>query len=201
MSRKHPHENLSKEFAKILFPTLGGAILFISLMLWLSSCSPKMGSCTNHQEKKAQRLLNKSYLLCDKPFIDLAAKRFDNTIYIHDTTWNEINVPVFDTLFVGDTVLVVKTDTKVVNHTITKQFENKAAIEQLNSENDNLRIALADAESNSEKYKALYTKEEKDNKAFHYKVYGIVFVIFILIVAYFTSKSYLKPISILTKNI
>lgn len=197
MSRKEKHANYSKEFAKLIIPIALGSIIFLSVMLWLSSCTPKMGSCTNRQERKAQRLLNRSYTLCDKPFIELAAKRFDNTVYIHDTTWNEINVPVFDTAFIGDTVLVVKTDTKVVNHTITKQFENKAAIEQLQGENDKLRVDLLNEQVRSEAYK---TKSELDSaslKNLRTKVFGTVFLIVIAIVGFFAFKAYVKPISLL----
>ena len=197
MSRKEKHANYSKEFAKLIIPIALGSIIFLSIMLWLSGCTPKMGSCTNHQERKAQKLLSRSYTLCDKPFIELAAKRFDNTVYVHDTTWQTTTFPIFDTLFVGDTVLVVKTDTKVVNHTITKQFENKAAIEQLNGENDKLRADLISEQVRSEAYK---TKSELDSaslKNLRTKVFGTVFLIVIAIVGFFAFRSYVKPISIL----
>ena len=166
-------------------------------MLWLCGCSPKGGGCTIHQERKAQRLLNKSFALCDKPFVDLAAKRFDNTIYVHDTSWQTTTFPIFDTTYVGDTILVVKTDTKVVNHTITKQFENKAAIEQLQAENDKLRVDLTIEQVRAEAYK---TKSELDSaslKNLRTKVFGTVFLIVIAIVGFFAFKAYVKPISLL----
>lgn len=197
MSRKTPHANYSKEFAKLIIPIALGSIIFLCVMLWLSGCTPKVGSCTNHQERKAQRLLNKSYTLCDKPFIELAAKRFDNTTYVHDTTWQTTSFPIFDTLFAGDTVLVIKTDTKVVNHTITKQFENKAAIEQLQAENDKLRIDLGASQLEATTYK---TKSELDSASYKNlktKVFGIVFLIGLAIVGFFAFKAYAKPINLL----
>ena len=188
MSRKTPHANYSKDFAKIIIPIALGSIIFLSIMLWLSGCTPKMGSCTNHQERKAQKLLSRSYTLCDKPFIELAAKRFDNTVYVHDTTWQTTTFPIFDTLFVGDTVLVVKTDTKVVNHTITKQFENKAAIEQLSGENDKLRVDLLNEQVRAEAYKTKSELVSEDYKTFKTKVFGIVALIVISIIGYTAFK-------------
>lgn len=197
MSRKEKHANYSKEFAKLIIPIALGSIIFLCAMLWLSGCTPKVGSCTNHQERKAQRLLSKSYTLCDKPFIELAAKRFDNTVYVHDTTWQTTTFPIFDTLFVGDTVLVVKTDTKVVNHTITKQFENKAAIEQLQAENDKLRVDLTSEQVRSEAYKTKSELDSKSLKDFRTKVFGSLFLVVICVVGFFAFKAYAKPISLL----
>ena len=88
MSRKTPHANYSKEFAKLIIPIAILALALLCGVIFFSSCSSKGVGCTTRQEKKAQRLLSRSYTLCDKPFIELAAKRFDNTVYIHDTTWN-----------------------------------------------------------------------------------------------------------------
>lgn len=192
MSRKQSHANYSKEFAKIILPIAFGAIIFLSLMLWLSSCSRIRLDCTPHQEKKAQRLLSKSIVLCDKPFVDLAAKRFDNVTYVHDSVWQDKLVPIFDTTFVGDTVLVVKTDTKVQYRQVIKQVENKAKIEQLERENCRLNAVNTDLNISITKNEATY-KEQKEilvRQKAHWIKYSIILSIFAAL--YLAMKLYLR---------
>lgn len=163
MSRKEKHENYSQAFAWIIVP-ITVAILALMLSAIFMSCGRIHLDCTTHQEKKAQRLLNKSYALCDKPFVALAAKRFNNIEYVHDSFWSEISVPTFDTVMVGDTVLITKTDTFTRSRTITKQVENKAQIEQLNDEvkalRDNLDVANLDEEKLSGEINTLKEKNK-----------------------------------------
>lgn len=193
MSRKHHHENLTKEFLSIFIPSFCFAIVLISLLLCFSACHTTRVGCTPKQERKAQRLLDKSYLTCPVPFTDLAAKLFNNTVYVHDTSWQTQTIGVHDTLTKGDTSYIYVTDTLTRYKVTTKREINTAALDSANISNNELRAKLAISESQSEKNKNDYKVVR--NK--YLRLIGINIGIVVLIVLFFVGKSYFKPLSIL----
>lgn len=170
------------------FITISVSVLTLLLPLAFSSCGSGK-PCSSRNEAKAQRLLDKSVLKCDRPFVELSTKRFDNTVYVHDSSWIDKLVPVYDTCFIGDTVLVVKTDTKVLYRQVTKQIENKAKIEQLTGELARLNVANTDLNATISVKEGMYKEEKSSKNIWMARFIGLSLLIGLGILA----KIYLKP--------